>query len=118
MACVIGLDFGSLACRGVLADVRDGCILAEAEAFYPHGILTERLPDGTPLADNWCLQHPDDYLVVLDQVIPQLLLKSGISPEEIIGIGVDFTASTVIPLDDQFKPMCHTYPSRYSCRSR
>jgi hypothetical protein len=95
---VIGLDYGSLSCRGILADVRNGCILAESEASYLHGILTEHLPDGTALADSWCLQHPQDYLTVLDQILPQLLSKSMIDPDAIIGIGLDFTASTVIPL--------------------
>ena len=99
MPYVIGLDYGSLSCRGILADVRNGCILAESEASYLHGILTEHLPDGTALADSWCLQHPQDYLTVLDQILPQLLSKSMIDPDAIIGIGVDFTASTVIPLD-------------------
>jgi len=112
MSYVIGLDFGSLSCRGILADVRNGSILAEAEAAYPHGILTESLPDGTPLAGSWCLQHPEDYLTVLDQILPRLS-GNGIAPsEEIIGIGVDFTASTVIPMDEHFKPLCYTYPSR------
>lgn len=112
MPYVIGLDYGSLSCRGILADVRNGCILAESEASYPHGVLTEHLPDGTMLAGSWCLQHPQDYLTVLDQILPQLLSKSMIDPDAIIGIGVDFTASTVIPLDAQYKPLCNTYPSR------
>lgn len=112
MSYVIGLDFGSLSCRGVLARISDGCILAQAEAAYPHGILTDCLPDGTPLTGNWCLQDPRDYLTVLDRILPELPVKSGVSPGEILGIGVDFTASTVIPLDGQFEPMCRTYPSR------
>ena len=79
MPYVIGMDFGSLSCRGILADVRAGCILAEAEFSYPHGILTDTLPDGTPLRGSWCLQHPGDYLSALDHIIPQLLEKSCIS---------------------------------------
>ena len=112
MPYVIGLDFGSLSCRGVLADGKDGHILATAEAEYPHGIMTERLPDGTPLTGNWCLQHPGDYLAVLDRVLPKLCGGNEISKSQIVGLGVDFTASTVIPLDAHFEPMCAAHPTR------
>ena len=112
MPYVIGLDFGSLACRGILADMADGRIVAEAESAYAHGILTEQLPDGTPLGANWCLQHPADYLAAMDVILPALCRESGIPAEEILGIGVDFTASTVIPLDEKFVPMCVSEPTR------
>ena len=112
MTYTLGLDYGSLSCRGILADIRDGHIIAEEEFSYPHGILTDALPDGPPLSGSWCLQHPSDYLTVLEHIIPQLLKKSGIVPAQIIGIGVDFTASTVIPLDSHFRPLCESYPNR------
>ena len=111
MSYVIGLDYGSLSCRAVLVDIRDGAVVTQEEMAYPHGVLTEALPDGTPLAGSWCLQHPEDYLTVLDRTIPALL-RSGIPPEEIIGMGVDFTASTVVPLDSSFRPLCERYPQR------
>lgn len=112
MPYTIGLDYGSLSCRGILADVENGAIAAQAEMAYPHGILDKALPDGTPLQGSWCLQHPGDYLTVLDAIVPKLLQESGIPKEEIIGLGIDFTASTVIPLDAAFRPLCETYPSR------
>ena len=112
MPYTIGLDFGSLSCRGVLADVESGRIVAEAEFAYPHGILTDALPDGTPLSGDWCLQHPGDYLAALDHIIPALGRESGVAADEIIGIGVDFTASTVMAMDENFCPLCETCPSR------
>jgi len=112
MTYTLGLDYGSLSCRGILADVRDGRIVAEAEFPYPHGILTDALPDGTPLSGSWCLQHPADYLAALDHIIPKLLEESGVLAAQIIGMGVDFTASTVIPLDSSFRPLCESYPDR------
>ena len=111
MAYVIGLDFGSLSCRGVLVDTLNGAIAAEKEAAYSHGVMTESLPDGTPLSGSWCLQHPDDYLEVMDQIIPKLCSESQVDTDEIIGIAIDFTASTVIPLDEHFEPLCHNYGS-------
>lgn len=110
MAYTLGIDYGSLSCRGVLVDTRDGSVAAQAEMAYPHGILESQLPDGIPLTGSWSLQHPGDYLAVLDYIIPALL--RGIAPERIIGIGVDFTASTVIPLDSDFRPLCERYPDR------
>ena len=112
MSYVIGVDYGSLSCRGVIADVCDRHIVAEAEFPYPHGILTDALPDGTLLHGSWCMQHPGDYLVALDHIIPKLLKESGVSAAQIIGMGVDFTASTVIPLDSSFRPLCESYPDR------
>lgn len=112
MPYTIGLDYGSLSCRGILADVENGAIAALAEMAYPHGILDRALPDGTPLSGSWRLQHPGDYLTVLHAIVPKLLKESGIPKEEIIGMGIDFTASTVIPLDGNFRPLCETHPSR------
>ena len=103
--CVIGLDFGSLSCRGVLARL-DGQIMAETEFAYPHGIMSDALPDGTPLTGNWYLQHPGDFGQALVTVVPALLSQSGTDPARVIGIGADFTASTVIPLDAGLRPLC------------
>ncbi|MBQ8815589.1 MAG: ribulokinase [Lachnospiraceae bacterium] len=102
----IGLDFGSLSGRGVLVDTGDGNILAEAEMTYPNGIMSRRLPDGTLLEGHWFLQHPQDYLDVLEYVVHELLKRSNVKTEQIVGIGVDFTASTVLPLDEHMQPLC------------
>lgn len=101
----VGLDYGSLSCRGVLVRL-DGQIAAEAQLAYPHGILSDALPDGTPLTGSWYLQHPGDYTQALETVVPDLIKQSGVDPRRIIGIGVDFTASTVIPIDAAFHPLC------------
>lgn len=101
----IGLDYGSLSGRGVLVDIEDGTIVAEAALEYRHGILDRCLPDGTRLEENWCLQDPQDYVEVLEYVVPKLLQDSQIQPESVIGLGIDFTASTVIPLDKDFRPL-------------
>ncbi len=102
----IGLDFGSLSGRGILADVSDGAIIAQAVCDYPHGVMNDHLPDGTVIPQGWALQDPKDYLLVLDTVIPALLKKSRIPPESIIGIGIDFTASTVLAVDKRNTPLC------------
>ncbi len=101
----IGLDFGSLSCRGVLADVRNGEIAAEASMEYPHGVMSEYLPDGTPLSGSPCLQSPKDFRDAMISVVRELVGKCE-SPGQIIGIAVDTTASTVLPIDENFIPLC------------
>ncbi len=101
----IGLDFGSLSGRAVLVDASDGTIVAEAERSYPHGAMDDRLPDGTKLENGWVLQDSADFRMVLLETIPELLQKSGVSAAQIVGIGVDFTSSTVVPLDENFVPL-------------
>ena len=100
----IGIDFGSLSGRAVLADVADGREIASAQLDYPHAIMDRRLPCGKELPQDWALQHPQDYLDVLDHVLPLLTAKVG--PQDIIGIGLDCTASTVLPVDADGTPLC------------
>lgn len=102
----IGLDFGSLSCRGVLADTADGTIMAEAEFVYPHGVIDTALPDGTKLPPLWALQDPQDYLDGLENTVRELLQKSGAAPERVLALGLDTTASTVIPVDRELRPLC------------
>ena len=103
-AYTIGIDFGSLSGRAVLADVATGREIASAQLDYPHAIMDRQLPDGTKLGADWALQHPQDYLDVLDHTIPQLV--KAVDPAEIIGIGLDCTSATVLPVDASGTPLC------------
>ena len=103
----IGLDYGTLSGRGVLARCSDGEILTSAVKEYPHGVMDQTLPDGTTkLPPAWCLEYPADYVEVLDTVIPQLLKESGVAKEDMIGIGIDFTSCTMLPIDADAVPLC------------
>jgi L-ribulokinase len=103
----LGLDFGTLDGRAVLVDVGTGEELATAVYSYPDGVIDEVLPDSkTKLGPDWALQNPADYLAALKHVIPDVLKKSGVTSEEIIGIGVDFTSCTILPIDKQGTPLC------------
>lgn len=108
---VIGIDYGTLSGRSVLVDTADGQVVASSAFDYPHGVLDRNLPDGTSLPADYALQHPQDYLDVLYHTIPRLLDASGISGNDIVGIGLDATACTVLPLDQQGQPLCFKYPS-------
>lgn len=70
-------------------------------------MLDTYLPDGvTKLAQDWALQHPKDYLEVLEITIPQVIQESGVSKEDIIGMAIDFTACTILPIDKDGMPLC------------
>lgn len=103
----IGLDYGTLSGRGILVRCSDGQIIASAVKKYTHGVMNDYLPDNlTALPTKWCLQHPQDYLEVLDIVVSQLLEIGRIDKKDIIGIGIDFTACTVLPVDTNGIPLC------------
>jgi len=102
----IGVDFGSLSGRAVLVDTADGREIASAQLDYPHAIMDGRLPDGRELPADWALQHPQDYLDVLDETLPKLAAL--VDPADIVGIGIDCTASTVLPVYEDGTPLCFT----------
>ena len=101
----IGIDFGTLSARALAADVEDGAIIGNAKIFeYPHGVMTELC--GSALPDGYALQHPKDYIDALDALIPSLIQENSINPDDVVGIGIDFTACTVLPLDKNGVPLC------------
>jgi L-ribulokinase len=102
----IGLDYGTLSGRALLVDIDTGEELETSVYDYPHGVMDEKLPCGAPLSVDWALQHPGDYLDVLKNTIPGVLKKSGVKPEDVIGVGVDFTACTVLPVKKDGTPLC------------
>lgn len=103
----IGMDFGTESGRAVLVDLSNGAEVAEHVTTYSHGVMTDRLPNsGEKLGQDWALQHPGDYLEVLQHSIPAIMKASGIEPDHIIGIGVDFTACTMLPVDAEGCPLC------------
>lgn len=102
----IGVDYGTLSGRAVLVDVETGAELNFSVYDYPHAVMDKSLPSGKNLPHDWALQHPKDYLDVLKHTIPDLLQKTKIPASDIIGIGVDFTACTVLPVKADGTPLC------------
>ncbi len=102
----IGIDFGTLSGRAVLVDTRDGTEIATAVYDYPHAVMDHALPSGRQLPPEWALQHPQDYLEVFRQTIPSVVHESGINPDAVVGIGIDFTASSPLPVKANGTPLC------------
>ncbi len=102
----IGVDYGTLSVRALVVDVKDGSELASAVCEYPHAVMSESLPDGRRLPPDWALQHPQDYLDGLSETVRKAVADSGIDPGDVIGIGIDFTSNTCLPVDDRYEPLC------------
>lgn len=111
---VIGIDYGTLSARAVICRVRDGEIMAEHMCPYPHGVMSSALPDGTPLPPNWALEHPQDYVDALHITVHGALNKAHIPAQDVIGMAIDFTAGTVLPLDKNGVPLC--FDPQYASR--
>jgi len=102
----IGIDYGTESARAVLVDVYNGRIIASSTYRYPHGVITKMLPDSdVELELDWALQHPKDYINAIKRTVPKLIKDSQIDPGKIIGIGVDFTGSTIIPTTQDGTPL-------------
>jgi L-ribulokinase len=104
----LGLDLGTESVRALLAEVDTGREVALASFEYPHGVLDESLPveSGVELGPDWFLQHPGDYLAGVREVVPEALEEAGISGQDVIGIGLDFTSCTMMPTDRDGTPLC------------
>jgi L-ribulokinase len=102
----LGLDFGTESGRALLVDVETGEEVGTAVYQYPDGVLDRNLPEGTPLPPDWALQNPQDYLETLRETIPSVLSSAGVSAEQVVGIGIDFTSCTMLPTDAEGTPLC------------
>lgn len=104
---VFGLDFGTESCRALLVDVATGEEVATAVYKYRDGVIDRELPGGgRKLEPDWALQNPKDYLEGISVTIPEALKQGGVAPEDVIGIGTDFTACTMMPIDKDGVPLC------------
>ncbi len=100
----IGIDYGTLSARAVLLELATGKALATAEYPYPHGVIENTFLDGTPLAAGVALQHPQDYLDALRHTFANVTAE--IDTAEVAGIGIDFTACTMLPVTEDGTPLC------------
>lgn len=107
MKYAIGVDFGTESGRVVLVEVNTGVEIATAVYSYSNGVIDEKLPESGVLLDpDWALQDPEDYIRVYQNAIPQVLSLSGVDPADVIGVGIDFTACTMLPVKADGPPLC------------
>lgn len=102
----IGVDYGTESGRAVIVSLSTGREIANHVTPYRHGVIDDILPSsGEKLGYEWALQHPGDYIEVLENAIPSVVKESEIDPEDIIGLGIDFTACTMLPIDKNSEPL-------------
>ncbi|HEV8462662.1 MAG TPA: ribulokinase [Gaiellaceae bacterium] len=105
----IGIDFGTESGRAVLVSLEDGRELATTVYPYSNGVLDDRLPapyEHVELGPDWALQDPEDYLRTLRETVPPLLAETGVDPADVVGVGIDFTACTMLPTLADGTPLC------------
>ena len=103
----IGIDYGTESGRAVVIDTRDGRDIGTAVHAYGNGVIDQHLPGSDrPLPSEWALQDPNDYLEVLKNAVPAAIKAAGISPDDVVGIGIDFTACTMLPVKADGTPLC------------
>jgi L-ribulokinase len=103
----IGVDYGTESGRALLVDLSNGAEVSTHVTPYPHNVIDEKLPvSGKKLEPDWALQHPADYIEVLKRSVPAVIKESGVDPADIIGLGIDFTACTMLPVDADGSPLC------------
>jgi L-ribulokinase len=104
----IGLDFGTNSCRSLIVDIKNGNELSTHVFNYPSGQSGVIVDSHDP---NLARQNPADYLLGIEVTIKEAIKKAqsadkDFSPEKIIGIGVDTTGSSPMPVDSEGKPLC------------
>lgn len=104
MSYSIGIDFGTSSGRVFLINASTGEIVTQYVKPYTHGTIEKSL-NGVELPREFALQNANDYLEVINEGIPAMLADVAISPKEIVGIGIDFTSSTVMFVDETLEPV-------------
>ena len=102
----IGLDYGTNSVRALIVNVANGAEVAAAVWTYAHGTEGVMLARDPQLAR----QHPADYLQGAETTIRQALAVAarkvrGFKANQVIGLGVDTTGSTPLPVDKNGQPL-------------
>jgi L-ribulokinase len=105
---VIGLDFGTNSCRSLIVDTADGREVASHVFPYPSGKEGVIVDSSDP---NLARQNPADYLegivVTIREALKEARRSTGdFTPQAVVGIGVDTTGSSPMPVDARGQPLC------------
>jgi L-ribulokinase len=98
----LGIDFGTNSVRALVVDTADGREIASAIAPFPHGtagVITD------PRQPDLARQHPADYTAAMADAVRAALSIARIDTTAIVGIGVDATGSTPIPVAADGTPL-------------
>ncbi len=104
--CALGLDFGTGSVRAVIVETGSGAERGSAVVDYRHGVIERSLPgSNTPLGPDWALQHPNDYIESMTTAVGAALREARVDARDVVGIGIDFTSCTILPIDAHGAPL-------------
>jgi L-ribulokinase len=103
----LGIDYGTNSCRSLLIDLDNGAEVGSTVFNYPSGELGILLDARDP---HIARQNPQDYLDGLESVTRGALEQAkakvtGFDPAQVVGIGIDTTGSTPIPVNQEGTPL-------------
>jgi len=103
MAYSLGIDFGTNSVRAVIVDLKEGTEVSSAICAYPSGLDGVILDEKNP---HLARQNPMDYHIAMATVVKKALAGAPKGArEQVIGIGVDTTGSTPLPVDEHLVPL-------------
>jgi L-ribulokinase len=103
----LGLDYGTESVRAIFVETATGKTLGEAVVPYKHGVITDKLPGTTTkLGYEWVVQHPGDYLADMTKAVKTAMRTGRINGDRVCGIGISFTACTMLPCKADGTPLC------------
>lgn len=104
----LGIDYGTNSVRALVVRCRDGAELGSAVFNYPsghQGILLD------PKNHHLARQNPNDYVLGLEKSVRAALAQAkkqdGFNAKQVVGIGIDATGSSPIPVDANNQPLCN-----------
>ncbi len=104
---VLGIDFGTLSGRALLVNADTGEEVAWADHPYKNAVIEVTLPGSKKrLKPHTALQDPADYIAVLTKAVPKVMRLAKAKPEQVLGIGTDFTCCTMLPTLADGTPLC------------
>ena len=102
----IGVDYGTNSVRALVVDLADGGEVATSVFNYPSGEAGILLDAKDP---NLARQNPADYIEgfyrAVSAAVKAAKRQKGFSPDAVVGIGVDTTGSTPLPVDADGTPL-------------
>ena len=103
----LGIDYGTNSCRSLLIDLDNGTEVGSTVFNYPSGEMGILLDPKDP---HVARQNPQDYLDGLEAVTRGALQQAaakvpGFDAAQVVGIGIDTTGSTPIPVNAQGTPL-------------
>lgn len=98
----LGVDYGTQSVRALLVNVANGEEVGSAVWNYATGENGVWLDENDPLLAR---QNPQDYIDGFFASIQGAMANAGVDPSQVVGIGIDTTGSTPMPVDADGWPL-------------